>query len=185
MSESIARPDAGVHEVFSGGYHWSVGTSAFSEDEQYRYLLTRDFYEGDVSRPLVVIGLNPSTADAEKDDRTIAKLVRYAKRWGFGSLTMLNLFAFRATDPHDMRRAFDPIGKQNDEFIRYYAQGERILCAWGAHGDYMARGRQVASMLREAERPLFAFSLTENGNPVHPLYLRDEMEPLPWDGAYA
>lgn len=72
----------------------------FSSDRAYRYALFREW--GEESK-LVVIGLNPSTADEYQDDPTIRRCIGYAKAWGHGGLVMLNLFAFRATQPGDMK----------------------------------------------------------------------------------
>lgn len=74
-----------------------------SQDRKYRYVLSRIW---DESKPMVVIiGLNPSTADEKDDDNTITKCINFAKQWGYGGLYMLNLFAFRATSPSDMFNA--------------------------------------------------------------------------------
>jgi hypothetical protein len=78
---------------------------------------------------MLIIGLNPSTADAISDDATIRRCVGLAKREGCGRLVMLNLFAFRATTPADMFAADDPVGPRNDRVIRSYA-GD-IRCMFG------------------------------------------------------
>lgn len=68
-----------------------------SEDRKYRYVLSRIW---DESKPMVmIIGLNPSTADETKNDPTIIRCIDFAKSWGYGGVYMLNLFAFRATLP--------------------------------------------------------------------------------------
>src|SRR4051812_29172166 len=69
---------------------------------RYRYELWRKWDEGEVC---CFIGLNPSTADETTDDATIRKCRKYAKRWGFAGMLMLNVFAFRATNPADMKAA--------------------------------------------------------------------------------
>jgi hypothetical protein len=87
-----------------------------SQDRKYRYVLSRIW---DESKPMVVIiGLNPSTADEKDDDNTITKCINFAKQWGYGGLYMLNLFAFRATSPSDMFNADSPIGDENDKYIK-------------------------------------------------------------------
>jgi hypothetical protein len=151
--------------------------ATFSDCRAYRYALLRQW---DASLPLlVVIGLNPSTADETVDDPTIRRCVDYATRWGMGGLRMLNLFAYRATEPRDMKRAFDPVGRQNDTFLRALTfDVPRVLCAWGAHGSYMDRDRAVLSLLRD--RPLYALKVTKGGHPGHPLYLRADLTPEPF-----
>ena len=61
----------------------------------------------------MVIGLNPSTADETTNDPTVRRCIGFSRRWGFAGLEMLNLFAFRATDPRVMLRAFNPVGARN------------------------------------------------------------------------
>ena len=74
----------------------------------YRYALWRHWDsdwngQGD-SNSVMFIGLNPSTADATEDDPTLRRCIGFAKSWGFGGLYMLNVFAYRATDPRLMKR---------------------------------------------------------------------------------
>ncbi len=86
----------------SGTYHISA----------YRYELRRIF---DPNLPKILfIGCNPSTADEVKDDPTIRRCIRFSKGWGFGCLLVGNLFACRATDPGELRRNPDPIGRDNN-----------------------------------------------------------------------
>ena len=83
-----------------------------SEDRKYRYVLSRIW---DESKSMVmIIGLNPSTADETIDDPTIVRCIDFAKNWGYGGIYMLNLFAFRATLPKDMFSVENPIGDEND-----------------------------------------------------------------------
>lgn len=146
--------------------------ACLSPDRVYRYWLSRVW---DESLPhLTVIGLNPSTADETVDDPTIRRCLGYAKSWGLGGLTMLNLFAYRATDPREMKAASDPVGPDNDAFLRLYTEGV-ILAAWGAHGAYRGRGDEVRRIL--SNRPLHCLGVTNAGQPKHPLYLRADLEP--------
>ena len=92
----------------------------FSKDRIHRYALYRVW---DESKPLIMlIGLNPSTADENKDDPTIKRCVSFAKHWGYGGLIMVNIFAYRATDPRKMKKATDPVGPDNDKWIRKLAR---------------------------------------------------------------
>lgn len=144
----------------------------FSPDERYRYLLTRKW--GD-EKMLPVIGLNPSTATHEVDDPTIRRCIGFAKSWGYGGLVMLNLFAFRATDPKAMIAHLDAggdiVGPVNDAVLAQYATPDReILCAWGVHGDINARGFAVTQVLGMVAT-LQCLGKTKGGCPKHPLYL--------------
>lgn len=150
--------------------------AVFSKDEQYRYKLIREW---DVSLPSVAfIGLNPSTADESVDDPTIRRCVGFAKAWGYGRLVMLNLFAYRATDPTELRRLdIEPVGALNDVFLRALPlHSELIVAAWGAQGTYL--GRDV--VVRQRLPNLHYLRLTQGGQPSHPLYLPGDLTPVLW-----
>ena len=122
-----------------------VDGGAFMEG-QYRYLLWR--YWGEAKR-LVWVLLNPSTADARQDDPTIRRCVGFAKGWGYDGIQVVNLFAYRATDPRELKAVVDPVGPRNDEFIERAARGhEMVVVAWGANGGLHGRG---ATMLRHLQ----------------------------------
>ena len=141
----------------------------------YRYSLWRRWAPGPMC---VFIGLNPSTADATLDDPTIRRCVGFAKSWGFGGLMMLNLFAYRATDPAGMKAALDPIGPENDEALHFaHSNTTTVIAAWGAHGTFKGRAQQVRAMLPR----LHYLRLTKDGYPGHPLYLPAHLKPLVWD----
>lgn len=146
----------------------------------YRYSLWRQW--ADNSKPLPVsyamfIGLNPSTADEKEDDPTIRRCIAFAKAWGYDGLCMTNLFAFRATQPHDMMAASDPVGDYNDTSLGIWSQGAGIVvAAWGTHGSFQGRDKIVRKMLPD----LHYLRLTKDGHPGHPLYLPKTLMPLPW-----
>ena len=157
----------------------------FSRDKQHRYFWAHDWSrEKGVRRcPLMVIGLNPSTADENVMDPTVTRCVKFAERWGHGALWMTNLFAFRATDPADMKRADDPVGADNDASLIYNADivagyGGRILCAWGNHGTYRNRSLEVVRLLRAQGFKLECLKLTKAGQPWHPLYMKGDTVPF-------
>jgi hypothetical protein len=143
---------------------------------QYRYSLTREWSQ---SGGLVLfIGLNPSTADAMKDDPTIRRCASFAEAWGYGGLLMANLFAYRATDPADMLDVLDPVGPTNDACLRRMASKARlVVAAWGTHGTHLGRDAQVRAMLPR----LHYLRLTKDGHPGHPLYLPGHLTPTLWE----
>lgn len=142
----------------------------------YRYRLWREWNQG--NGYVMIVGLNPSTADETKDDNTIRKCVKFAKTWGYQALCMTNLFAFRATQPSDMIAAPEPIGAENNQHLLEIAQDAGlILVAWGAMGGYMHRDRQVIELLKG--KSLKCLGLTQGGLPKHPLYIPDAQ--LPFD----
>lgn len=147
----------------------------FSEDRIYRYQLRRDW---DETLPVVAfIGLNPSTADETQDDPTIRRCIGFAKAWGYGGLVMLNLFAFRATDPKVMRAASDPIGPDNNVHICAVAkEAEAVVAAWGTGGAHLNRDFAVRRMLHGN---IGSLGFTNKGHPRHPLYVPASQPLLP------
>lgn len=141
---------------------------------RYRWSTTWDHKKGNCA----FIGLNPSTADAQQTDPTIRRCIQYVTDWGFGTLTMLNLFAFRATDPKQMMKEADPVGPENDGYLVIEcALAACIVAAWGAHGKYRGRGAAVRKLMAVYDQPLNYLHLTESGEPGHPLYLRRDLIP--------
>lgn len=149
----------------------------FSPCRTWRYALWRRWGDPELrSSMLAVIGLNPSTADETEDDPTIRRCIAFAKRWRYDGLFMLNLFAFRATLPADMKRAADPVGPTNDQAIyRYCDQSSFILAAWGTHGTFRGRAEEVAKLL---SWPVYCLRLTKQGHPEHPLYVPGNQKPV-------
>lgn len=97
-----------------------TGGAHLSACGAYRYALRRTW---DPARPAALfVGLNPSTADAERDDPTTRRCVRFARDWGFGGLLVGNLFAYRATRPRDLRAAAEPVGPENDWWLAALAR---------------------------------------------------------------
>lgn len=147
---------------------FGMSTAVISPCGLYRYELRRNW---DFGKPLLVVCmLNPSTADAEKNDMTITTLVQFAKLWGYGGILVVNLCAFRASKPKDMWSAKDPTGPDNHDYLRAalrYASenGGRALAAWGAVQN------MAANFLREAEIwqvELVCLGTTQDGSPKHP-----------------
>lgn len=160
----------------------------FSEDRQHRYALLRClnigmFGEGN-DRDINFIMLNPSTADETLNDPIITRCIGFARRWQYTSLIVTNLFAFRATDPADLKRAADPVGVENDDYIRKIATNSAaVVVAWGVHGAHMDRAASVLRLLREAGVNPYCLGVTKDGHPKHPLYLRSDVETTPYVGA--
>jgi hypothetical protein len=149
----------------------------FSDDGRYRYFLSRPFARK--GRTICWIMLNPSTADAEKNDPTVRRCLGFSKelRWDgrriYSSMYVLNLFALRSTDPKALREVDDPIGPDNDAWIlRTASRSDLVVCAWGSHGAHLRRGVNVIGMLRERQVKLHCLGTTKAGYPKHPLYLR-------------
>jgi hypothetical protein len=92
------------------------------------------------------IGLNPSTADEVEDDRTIRRCISYAKQWGYGGIIVANLFAYRTPSPAEMMVSTDPVGPENDRWLRDLAhQPSLIVAMWGNSGTFRNRANQNGS----------------------------------------
>ena len=145
----------------------------------YRYTLWRVW---DDSLPYVnFIGLNPSTADATLDDPTLRRCMDFARRWGFGGSCTTNLFAYRATQPKALKTASDPVGPANNRWIRKISStAGLVLVAWGNHGSFLHRDKQVLAMLPE---PLHCLKVSATGHPAHPLYQQKTCSPIPYPGS--
>jgi hypothetical protein len=144
----------------------------FSEDREYRYKLWRRW---DVDLPTIAwIMLNPSTADETELDPTCRRCRGYAESWGYGELVVGNIFALRSTDPSQLYEHEDPVGPDNDDHLASICEeADKVVVAWGAHGDLLERGREVASSL---DVDLWALDTTQEGHPVHPLYQPKDAE---------
>lgn len=158
-----------------------AGPAMFDDTRTYRYTLTRVW---DREKGMVAfIGLNPSTADETKLDPTLRRCLRFANDWGYGAFVMLNLFAYRATDPLAMKAASHPVGPDNDYWLKIFtasAVTDCVIACWGVHGDWNRRAEIVRVLMREWGVKLHHLGLTKGGHPRHPLYLPSSAIPLEW-----
>ena len=155
------------------------GSATFSPCGHYRWWLER-LWQPAAPR-LLFIGLNPSRAGGQRDDPTLRRLVGFARRWGFGSLEVLNLFARISPSPAVLRRAADPVGAEADVWMqqRLVAHPQATLwLGWGNQGAWRGRDRAVLALLQG--RDLWALGLTAAGQPRHPLYVAGDvaLQPL-------
>lgn len=143
----------------------------------YRYTLD-EFWSGERALPIVM--LNPSVADAERNDRTKDRCDFFARREGFGGNMLRNAYALRSTDPKALWLADDPVGPDNDRYLDDIAHwaaraGVPILCAWGANIK-PTRQEAVVSGLRLYGARLVCLGRTKGGAPRHPLYIRGDQD---------
>lgn len=151
-----------------------------SSDGRYRYLLTREWSRSGAGRVLWIM-LNPSTAAADVDDPTVRKCQKFARTWGFDGISVVNLFALRATDPKALLLDDDPVGDGNDLVTQAAIETHQaVLCAWGANRAASYRADHVLGLVRAAGRTPYVLGLTKAGHPRHPLYVRDETSPQEW-----
>jgi len=153
----------------------------FSPDRKYRYTLWRewtltDLFPDVISGTLMVIGLNPSIADETQDDPTIRRCVSFAKAWGYAALCMTNVFAWRDTDPGEMKMQQEPCGPDNDIWLRRCAdEASMILAAWGTHGTHHGGANAVEDLL--SDKTIYCLGRTKDGHPKHPLYIASKTKP--------
>jgi hypothetical protein len=155
-------------------------TCQFSPDRRYRYTLSRSI-NGNEGPECAFIGLNPSTADETQLDPTLRRCIRFAKDWGYETFTMLNLFAYRSTDPNALYwKWLEPVGKDNNHHIVQVAErASLVVCAWGSRGILLDRGVEVKRLLQVYYGvKLHYLTLNYNGQPGHPLYLKNNLKPL-------
>lgn len=157
----------------------NLSGARFSPCRTWRYSLWRRW---DPARPMVMfIGLNPSTADESIDDPTIRRCKRFAMDFGYGGMYMLNAYAYRATEPKDMKRAADPVGPGNYQALREFSKlSSLVIAAWGVHCSIP----QAVAVLSAVNRKVYCLGKTKDNCPKHPLYLKADTKPeLFWEPA--
>jgi hypothetical protein len=152
--------------------------AVLSDCGKFRYRLSRRWEVGYLM-PFVM--LNPSTADASQDDPTIRKCIGFAERHGYAGIEVVNLYAYRATQPADLKSAGYQRGPENDRHIedalRESCSGS-VYCAWGANARGMSRPAEVMAIIRKLALLPMALKLTADGIPCHPLMLPYDCEPV-------
>lgn len=161
---------------------WLYAPNFYSE---YRYILgTRG------KKPLICIGINPSTAQPGALDNTLKSVERIALGNGFDSFIMFNVYAQRATKPDDMERSCNlRLHRENMEAFRYalsISEKPTVWAAWGAIiekrpylmdclKDMVAIGQEYGASWQ------CAGAISKKGHPHHPLYLRKDEKLKPFD----
>lgn len=150
--------------------------AVLSDCGTYRYRLDREWGSG-VGTLYGFVGVNPSTADADQEDATTRKWEGFVKRWGGDGYTVVNLFAYRATDVRELGRVDDPFGPLNGHYLRdMLAQVDVVVPCWGdvakvprQHHGHVAY--TLAWIRAAAGKPVKHLGLTKGGSPRHPLML--------------
>jgi hypothetical protein len=148
------------------------------DNGSYRYSLWRAW---SAHHPgIVFILLNPSTADEQRNDPTIRRCMGFARAWNFGSMEVVNLFAYRATDYKELFNVSDPIGEENNRFlIQAVERCSTVVLGWGNRGTFLSRDRQVIQLLT-GRNDVYCLGMTKDGQPRHPLYIKGDanLEPV-------
>jgi hypothetical protein len=149
----------------------------------FRYAFGRWWGNTDLATTAVWVLLNPATGDTERRRRpTLERCISRSRATGHTGLVIVNLFAFRDTNPRNLRTAPDPIGPANDEVLRVMTTaGAQTIAAWGGHGRIGGRSTQVGPLL---DSPL-CLGVTQRGEPRHPLYVAEDTPQVPWVPAHS
>ena len=153
---------------------------------EYRYILGT---KG--KKPLICIGINPSTAEPDNLDNTLKSVERIALGNGFDSFIMFNVYPQRATRPADMEKACNELLHQENmkafEYVLRLSDTPVVWAAWGTiitQRDYLAKC--LTDMIAVGERfgacwVSAGARSKKGGHPHHPLYLRKDSELDPFD----
>ena len=145
---------------------------------KYRYTLWREW--STYHPRIVFILLNPSTADEERNDPTIRRCIGFARARKFGSVEVVNLFAYRATHARELLKVVDPVGKENNRFLmRAVERCSTVVVGWGARGTLLGRNREVLSLLT-GRNDVYCLGTTRGGQPRHLLYVRGDTVLVPF-----
>lgn len=156
-----------------------------STDKRFRTLLERNW---DESLPIVLfVMLNPSTADGMTDDPTVRRCIAFAKAWGYGGLRIVNLIAYRSPNPDEMYAWLQSATADELRPMMTTLRHEslrpgvhRVVCAWGNLNKILVPyAQRVVAVLRE-HRVLWAIKINGSGQPAHPLYLKGDLQPVPY-----
>lgn len=161
---------------------WLYAPNFYSE---YRYILgTRG------KKPLICIGINPSTARPDALDNTLKSVQRIADGNGFDSFIMFNVYAQRATRPDDMEKLMNPaLHRENMEAFRYVLSISESPVVWAAWGAIIEKRGYLADCVRDMVQIGQSFgaswhcagAISKKGHPHHPLYLRKDEILKPFD----
>ncbi|MBS4020097.1 MAG: DUF1643 domain-containing protein [Dechloromonas sp.] len=152
----------------------------FSACNRYRYRLWRIWDES--RKPLVMVMLNPSMANADQNDPTVERCQRRALKMGFGGLRVVNIFALVSTDPAALYQVDDPVGPDNDAAIlEAVRDAGMVICAWGTHGAHVDRAREVVALLRQAGVSPYCLAINGDKSPKHPLYIALKSTPVAYE----
>ena len=161
--------------------------AGISNDGVYRYRLWRQ-WDHFWNKPTCAFAmLNPSTADADLDDPTIRRCIDFARRWGYATLSVVNLFPFRATDPRELKAWLTCIEEETERWRRVRrnwvhietvaGNAALVVLAWGNHGDLLGMGRVVTRRLIDSGNTPHVLGWTKAGQPLHPLYVPADTRP--------
>lgn len=167
--------------VFETELHHVAGIESgavFDVSGRYRYSLWRAWSA--YNPRIAFILLNPSTADEERNDPTIRRCIGFARAWKFGSMEVVNLFAYRATDAKELLKIDNPVGEENNCYlVQAVERCSTVVVGWGSRGTLLGRDRQVLALLA-GRKDVFCLGITKDGQPRHPLYVKGDTILVPF-----
>ncbi|MEA1011135.1 DUF1643 domain-containing protein [Bacillus cereus] len=149
----------------------------FDDSKTYRYSLER-IWDPHKERVLFIM-LNPSSANQDSEDATSKRCFNFAKGLGFGSLEIVNLFAYIATNREELLQVSkeDAIGPENENHvIRALNRADMVIAAWGENCKYHNRHKDIHELFQGYH--LHCLGKTRDGFPRHPLYLSKDSQPM-------
>lgn len=162
---------------------FETNEAVISDNMLYRYQLTRRW---DGRLPVALFWmLNPSTADARRNDPTICRCMSFARREGCGGIIVVNWFGWRTSDPAELPMLADPVGHENRWWIQHSIEqcDGPLIAAWGACRMVDSRLAELADLI--GSRELKCLGTTKDGRPRHPLYVRADQALVAWEGGVA
>lgn len=157
-----------------------VSTATISKDGRYRYQLTRRWADG--GQTAIWVMLNPSTADAKEDDPTITRCIGFSQEFGASAMTVVNLFALRATDPKKLlENPNESIGPRNVQILEETLKdATRVIAAWGAlQNKLWMLSLPSREVLKKCDK-IQCLGKTKHGAPRHPLYVKSGSPLFTW-----
>lgn len=157
----------------------SMGTAAWRQNLLGKPTVPSPYLDGQEfkGRTILFVGLNPSMADHTQDDPTVRRLVGFARAWGYDRLLICNLFSIISSEPKTLGLVKDPIGPDNDGYLRAaVAASSLVLAGWGRFAQARERVQAIMDMgLLGPE--IYCLGRNNDGSPKHPLYLRADVLP--------
>jgi len=170
MSSLELFPSLGSSAVFSACE--TCGRTDLCEDDHprqvYRYMLSWKTSHADARHVLFILA-NPSTAIPKKPDPTVTRCINYGRDWGYGTVLVGNVRAWRETNPDWVPADPLAIGPYNDAILSLLIRlSDVVVCGWGKMGG--PRGEEVLQLIRSCGKTPMALWRNQDGSPTHPLY---------------
>jgi hypothetical protein len=180
VTDTLARlaADNGLKDAVGRSPDDLLERYLYSPNMVFRYAFGRWWGNPDLATTAIWVLLNPATGDTDQRHRpTLERCISRSRAGGYTGLVIVNLFAFRDTNPRNLRTASDAVGPANDEALRVITKaGARTIAAWGGHGRLHGRSGRVGPLL---DSPM-CLGTTQRGEPRHPLYVSADTELVPW-----